>query len=92
MSKWTYNLVGLYERPFFSARVAYNFRSDFVQYYSQEPLDVDVNGAQRTGGVIEKARGQLDLSATVTPVPERHAGVRHRQRAGQSDPTLSAVR
>ena len=69
VSKWTYNLVGLYERPFFSARVAYNFRSDFVQYYSQEPLDVDVNGAQRTGGVIEKARGQLDLSATVTPVP-----------------------
>ncbi len=69
VSKWTYNLIGLYERPFFSARLAYNFRSDFVQYYSQEPLDLDANGAQRTGGVIEKGRGQLDFSTTVTPIP-----------------------
>ena len=69
VSKWTYNLVGLYERPFFSARLAYNYRSNFVQFYSQEPLDVDANGAQRTGGVIEKGRGQLDFSTTVTPVP-----------------------
>ncbi|MDP1026651.1 TonB-dependent receptor [Sphingomonas sp. KR1UV-12] len=69
VSKWAYNLVGLYERPFFSARLAYNYRSDFVTYYSAEPLDVDVNGAQRTGGVIEKGRGQLDFSTTLTPIP-----------------------
>jgi len=69
VSKWTYNLVGLYERPFFSARLAYNYRSNFVQYYSLESLDVDANGVQRTGGVIEQGRGQLDFSTTVTPVP-----------------------
>jgi TonB-dependent receptor len=69
VSKWAFNLIGLYERPSFSARLAYNYRSDFVTYYSAEPLDVDANGAQRTGGVVEKARGQLDFSTTVTPVP-----------------------
>ncbi len=69
VSKWSYNLVGLYERPFFSARLAYNYRSNFVNYYSIEPLDVDANGAPRTDAVVERGRGQLDFSTTVTPVP-----------------------
>lgn len=69
VSKWAYNLVGLYERPFFSARLAYNYRSDFVTFYSIEPLDVDANGAPRTGGLVEKGRGQLDFSTTLTPIP-----------------------
>ena len=69
VSKWAGNLVGLYERPFFSTRLAYNYRSDFVSYYSIEPLDLDANGAARTGAVIEKGRGQLDFSTTVTPIP-----------------------
>ncbi|WP_298090293.1 TonB-dependent receptor [uncultured Sphingomonas sp.] len=69
VSKWAYNLVGLFERPFFSARLAYNYRSDFVQFYSIEPLDLDANGQPRTSGVVEKGRGQLDFSTTVTPMP-----------------------
>ncbi|UUL83998.1 TonB-dependent receptor [Sphingomonas qomolangmaensis] len=69
VSEWSGNVVALYERPFFSARAAYNYRSDFVQFYSIEPLDVGADGSPRTRGVVEKGRGQLDFSTTVTPVP-----------------------
>ncbi|KQM94460.1 hypothetical protein ASE70_11785 [Sphingomonas sp. Leaf22] len=69
VSEWSGNLVGLYERSFFSARLAYNYRSDFVSYYSVEPLDVGADGSPRTRAVIEKGRGQLDFSTTLTPVP-----------------------
>jgi TonB-dependent receptor len=69
VSKWSGNLVALYERPFFSARMAYNYRSDFVFEYGVVNLDVDANGVPRTGAIIEKGRGQLDFSTTVTPIP-----------------------
>jgi iron complex outermembrane recepter protein len=69
VSKWAYNLVALYERPVFSARLAYNYRSDFVTFYSIEPLDVGPDGSPRTRGLVEKGRGQLDFSTTVTPIP-----------------------
>jgi TonB-dependent receptor len=62
VSKWAANVIALYERPFFSARLAYNYRSEFVNYYSREPLD------PTTHPVVEKARGQLDFATTVTPV------------------------
>lgn len=63
VSKWAYNVVALYERPMFSARLAYNYRSKFVNYYSLEPLDPIAHA------VIEKGRGQLDFSTSITPVP-----------------------
>lgn len=63
VSKWTYNLVAMYERPAFSARLAYNYRSDFVTAYTLEALDPDVHP------IIEKGRGQLDFSTSITPVP-----------------------
>ncbi|WP_347302391.1 TonB-dependent receptor [Croceibacterium sp. TMG7-5b_MA50] len=69
VSKWAYNLIGLYERPKFSARLAYNYRSDFVNYYSIEPLDVGTDGSPRTRGLVEQGRGQLDFSTTFTPIP-----------------------
>jgi TonB-dependent receptor len=69
VSKWSGNLVGLYERPFFSARLAYNYRSDFVVEYGVVNLDLDANNAPRTGAIVEKGRGQLDFSTTVTPIP-----------------------
>lgn len=69
VSKWTANLVGLYERPNFSARLAYNYRSDFVSYYSVEGQDVGPDNSPRTRPVIEQGRGQLDFSTTVTPIP-----------------------
>ena len=75
VSKYSFNLVGLYERPFFSARLAYNYRSRFVTSYSTEPLDdgPSLSGSgviePRVRGLYEKARGQLDFSTTVTPIP-----------------------
>jgi TonB-dependent receptor len=69
VSKWTYNLVALYERPIFSARLAYNYRSNFVTVYSIEPLDVGTDGSPRTRGLVEQGRGQLDFSTTFTPIP-----------------------
>jgi len=63
VSKWAFNLVGLYEKPQFSARLAYNYRSEFVQFYSLEALDPIAHG------VVEKGRGQLDGSVTITPIP-----------------------
>ncbi|UZK67666.1 TonB-dependent receptor [Sphingomonas sp. M1-B02] len=75
VSKWTYNLVALYERPFFSARLAYNYRSDFVVNYTEEAFDVGpsytVAGQNdpRIRGITERGRGQLDFSTTLTPLP-----------------------
>jgi TonB-dependent receptor len=63
VSKWAYNLVALYEKPQFSARLAYNYRSEFVNYYSLEPLDPTAHA------VKEKGRGQLDFSTSITPIP-----------------------
>ena len=63
VSKFAYNLVALYEKPMFSARVAYNYRSKFVNYYSLEPLDPIAHA------VVEKGRGQVDFSTSVTPIP-----------------------
>ncbi|HWU94630.1 MAG TPA: TonB-dependent receptor [Sphingomonas sp.] len=63
VSKWAFNLVALYEKPQFSARIAYNYRSEFVNYYSLEPLDPIAHP------VVEKGRGQLDGSMTITPIP-----------------------
>ncbi|WP_420606621.1 TonB-dependent receptor [Novosphingopyxis sp.] len=62
VSEFAYNVIALYERPFLSARLAYNYRSKFAQYYSIEPLDPVAHA------VIEKGRGQLDFSTSVTPV------------------------
>lgn len=63
VSKWAYNVIALYERPMFSARLAYNYRSKFAQFYSFQPLDPIAHP------VIEKGRGQLDFSSSITPVP-----------------------
>lgn len=63
VSKWAFNVVALYEKPTFSARLAYNYRSKFATGYSLQPLDPIAHP------VVEKGRGQLDASATVTPTP-----------------------
>ncbi|WP_419809798.1 TonB-dependent receptor [Sphingomonas sp.] len=63
VSKWAGNLVALYERPTFSGRVAYNYRSDFVNFYSFEAFDPIAHPT------IEQGRGQLDGSLSLTPVP-----------------------
>lgn len=63
VSKWAYNIVALYEKPQFSARLAYNYRSRFVSYYTFETFDPIAHPT------IEEGRGQLDFSTSVTPVP-----------------------
>jgi TonB-dependent receptor len=56
LSKNSYNLVGMYEKGPFSARVAYNWRDDYV-------VTTQGNG---TGNlpVVSKAFGQLDASVS----------------------------
>jgi iron complex outermembrane recepter protein len=63
VSKWAYNIIALYEKPVFSARLAYNYRSSFVTEYSFQPLDPIEHP------IVERGRSQLDASATVTPIP-----------------------
>ncbi|MFV0624033.1 TonB-dependent receptor [Sphingomonas sp. ac-8] len=68
-SDWIYNLVALYERPTFSARLAYNYRSEFVTGYSIEAQDTNAAGQALTNATLERGRGTLDMSATVSPIP-----------------------
>ena len=63
ISKWSGNLVALYEKPQFSARLAYNYRSNFVSFYSFEAFDPIAHPT------VEQARGQLDGSLSITPLP-----------------------
>lgn len=60
VSKHAANLIGLYERGPLSARLAYNWRSRFVREYS--------DNFQGQAPVIQKSLGQLDFSASYTPV------------------------
>jgi iron complex outermembrane receptor protein len=61
LSKYNYNLIGIYERGIISARVAYNWRSKYLVLTSG-------NG---TGNlpVFQKASGQLDASITANVTP-----------------------
>jgi TonB-dependent receptor len=60
VSKHSYNLVGMYERNKLSARLAYNWRSDFAV----EPRDIQGNQAF----LRQDSLGTLDFSASYTPV------------------------
>ncbi|GAA4027814.1 TonB-dependent receptor [Sphingomonas rosea] len=66
VSKWTYNLVGMYEGGGFSARVSYNKRGKFLGF-----IDVrDNNNPASFGGdyyyQYGKPAGRLDLSTSYT--------------------------
>lgn len=59
VSKWAYNIIGIYERGPFSARLAYNWRGEFVDTFNgpnQPP------SALRT--IKSKRTDQLDFSAS----------------------------
>jgi TonB-dependent receptor len=60
VSKHSYNAVAMYERYNISARLAYNWRSKFAERYE------DTNGGH-LAPLMQKARGQLDFSASYTP-------------------------
>ena len=57
VSKWSYNLVAMYEYEKLSARVAYNYRSRWITQYVQNP-----NGDGFTGEFVNGV-ARLDFSA-----------------------------
>ncbi|WP_010185436.1 TonB-dependent receptor [Sphingomonas sp. PAMC 26605] len=61
LSKYNFNLVGIYEHGIISARAAYNWRDKFL-------MTTSANG---TGNlpIFEKASGQLDASITANVTP-----------------------
>jgi len=61
VSKWTYNLVGLYEKGGISARLAYNVRDDFPQSF-QSATPGSIAAAEFSDRVT-----RLDLSLGYTP-------------------------
>jgi iron complex outermembrane recepter protein len=66
VSEHSYNLVGLYENEIFSARLAYNYRGKFTDFY-QRFFDPGI-GRDRVAPIIQEGRGVLDFSASVTPI------------------------
>ena len=63
VSKYTYNLIGLYEKNGVSARLAYNHRSDF-------PNSFELNGSGGSfAGEFTSGISRLDFSLSYTPVP-----------------------
>lgn len=58
-SRWTYNLIGYYETPSFSARLAYNWRSDF---------QTGVDAVNETYIISSRATSRLDGAINYTPV------------------------
>lgn len=58
LSKWSYNLIGMYERGPWSARIAYNWRSRDVDSYNNFPTA----GSEQPSTVIVLPRNQLDMS------------------------------
>ena len=66
VSKHSYNLVGLYENEKFSARLAYNYRSQFTDFY-QRFFD-PAAGRDRIAPVIQEGRGVLDFATSITPI------------------------
>jgi len=61
LSKYNYNIVGIYERGLISTRVAYNWRSEFL-------VTTSGNGSGNLP-VFQKPFGQLDASVTVNVNP-----------------------
>jgi TonB-dependent receptor len=73
VSRFTYNLVGFYERGPLSARLAYNKRSRFVQVFESTPTDVIdrefSKGVSRLDGSISYAlNDKLTLAADVSNI------------------------
>lgn len=60
LSEDAVNLIGIYETSKFSARLAYNYRSDYIEFVNGD------NGVNNP--IITEARGQFDFSASYTPI------------------------
>lgn len=58
-SRWTYNLIGLYETPMLSARVSYNWRSEYQN---------GVDAVYQNYILSSRPTSRLDAAVNVTPV------------------------
>lgn len=74
VSDWSYNLIGLYEKERWSGRLAYNWRSKFVDTYefaTSNNIDYDINvapTAQMDGSVSFDLTDNLTLSFEVVNI------------------------
>lgn len=72
VSKWSYNLVGFYEQGRLTARLAYNYRSKYVQFYENRANSVAgefTKGVSRLDGSISFAlTDNLTLAADVSNI------------------------
>ena len=58
-SRWTYNAIGYYETPKFSARLAYNWRSEY---------QTGVDAVDQSYIISSRATGRLDGAINYTPI------------------------
>lgn len=69
ISKHTLNVSAFYDNDVVSARLSYNYRSNFVSSYGQVADPALASTATiPTLAVVEDGRGTLDFAATLTPV------------------------
>ncbi len=61
VSKYSYNVVAIYEKYGISARLAYNWRSSFVDSYN--------SGGTQASTIVADPTGQLDFSASYDVTP-----------------------
>ncbi|CAN5249001.1 TonB-dependent receptor [soil metagenome] len=61
VSKYSYNLIAIYEKYGISARLAYNWRSSFVDSYN--------SGGVQASTVVASPTGQLDFSGSYALTP-----------------------
>ena len=66
VSQHSFNLIGIYEIPEFSARLAYNRRSGYVESYLR--LFDPAITRDRVAPIMQEGRGVLDLSMNLTPI------------------------
>jgi TonB-dependent receptor len=64
MSKLSYNIVALYEKQGWSARLAYNWRSKFTQVYGDTPDAVNLKGKDLIAAPMSSLDGSLSYKIT----------------------------
>ena len=64
MSKLSYNIVALYEKQGWSARLAYNWRSKFVQIYGDTPDPAHLAGKDLIAAPMSSLDGSLSYKIT----------------------------
>ncbi|MRW86006.1 TonB-dependent receptor [Pseudoduganella sp. FT26W] len=64
MSKLSYNIVALYEKEGWSARLAYNWRSKFTQIYGDTPDPANLKGKDLIAAPMSSLDGSLSYKIT----------------------------